>query len=363
MPSHRISEDLHLIGGHDPTPLLRRLRDSLTEGWPRQWWLLPPDKIAELVRAVEVKGKREVLLPIDALPLGDFERPLASIVDRTDLLSLMSLFGGYCCVVRYVSYGKDREDENGDSLTAGPRVLMRSMLPPAPTTDPAAVAYLRSKTAEYHDLMYDYLVGNKWRVLGPFPARGELKDGESIAQFLLSSGLLPLPDSGEYVLPGIAHVHAHATSERGFSRELVVQFSDESGTVELTSGSVEEAMRILEKERMRILEEPGGSPPDSCGPLVVFSACGALSGLGSPLVSTAFNMAETGCRAVIGPRDAIPASVAYAFSRDLFKGLGQHGEVGRVTVGCRWHLMQSENNPLGILYSVFGNTAKLPPEG
>ena len=163
---------------------------------------------------------------------------------------------------------------------------------------------------------------------------------------------MPLPDSSSYVLPGITHIHAHAKSYKELSRNLSVKFSYESRTAELTGADVVLATKQLKRKAL-----------DSCGPLVVFSACYAQGGLQPPLVNTAFDLAEAGCRAVVGPRDAIPALVAYAFSRDLYNGLSLGAEVGRAVVRCRWNLLQALNNPLGILYSVFGNTAKLLLEG
>ena len=328
----------NFIRQRDPTLLLSRLRDSLTKGLPPQWWDLSPDKIAANVATVEVKGWREVLLPIDALPLGNRER-LSYTADPSDVRALASLFGGYCCVVRYVSYGKDDARPAGHSFA-------RSMLPPAPTVDPKAVVYLRSEGATYYDDMWKYLKG-QWHVLGPFPRRGELEDGGSIARCLLNPDAMYLADSRSYVHPGITHIHAHAKMGKGFARKLYIKFCYGSKTVEFISADVELALEQLE------------AAPNSCGPLVVFSACHAQGGLQPPLANTAFDLAEAGCRAVVGPRDAIPAGVAYAFSRDLYNGLSLRDEVGRAVVRCRWNLLRSFNNPLGILYSVFGNTGKL----
>jgi hypothetical protein len=328
--------------GRDPTILLSRLRNALTTGLPRQWWLLPPDEIAAKVGTVEVKGRRGGLLPIDALPLGD-PALLSYAADRSEILALASYLGGYCCVVRYVSYGTDDDDPP----PSGQR-FARSMLPPPSTVDPDAVVYLRSETAPLQKNMANYLTENHWQVLGPFPKSGQLEDGLDIARCLLIPDAMSLRDTSSYVLPGITHIHAHAKSYKELSRNLSVEFCYESKAAELTSTDVE-----LAKNQVK------SSPPSSCGPLVVFSACHAQGGLQPPLVNTAFDLAEAGCRAVVGPRDAIPAGVAYAFSRDLYNGLSLRDELGRAVVRCRWNLLQKLNNPLGILYSVFGNTAKL----
>lgn len=328
--------------GRDPTILLSRLRHALTTGLPRQWWLLPAHEIAAKVGTVEVKGRRGVLLPIDALPLGD-PGLLSYAADRSEILALASHLGGYCCVVRYVSYGTDDDDP-----PPGGQRFARSMLPPAPTVDPDAVVYLRSERAPLQKPMEDYLTDNHWQVLGPLPKSGQLEDGLGIARCLLISEAMPRRDASSYVLPGITHIHAHAKSNKEFSTNLTVEFCYESKTVELISTDVELAKNQLKN-----------SPQSSCGPLVVFSACQAQGGLQPPLVNTAFDLAEAGCRAVVGPRDAIPAGVAYAFSRDLYNELSLRNELGRAVVRCRWNLLKSLNNPLGILYSVFGNTAKL----
>jgi hypothetical protein len=331
----------HFVEG-DPTMLLSRLRGAVTMGLPQQWWIRPAHEIAAKAGTVEVKGPRKALLPIDALPLGDPEL-LSYAADQSEILALASYFGGYCCVVRYVSYGTDDDDP-----PPGGQRSARSMLPPAPTTDPDAVVCLRSMTAPLYKDTADYLRDHRWRVLGLFPESGKLEDGLDIARCLLNPEAMPVPGSSSYVLPGIAHIHAHANSYREFARNLSVEFRYESKATELTSADVQLVKNQLKQ-----------SPPNSCGPLVVFSACDAQGELQPPLVNTAFDLAEAGCRAVIGPRNAIPEGLAYAFSRDLYTGLRLGDEVGRAVMWCRWNLLKALNNPLGILYSVFGNTAKL----
>jgi hypothetical protein len=331
--------------GNSPQRLLDLLHEAATRDLPNKWWLLDPQELSRRVLYIEVKGSRNALLPMDILPIGNPELSLDNI-KGSDLFQIASLFGGFSSIVRYVSYGTEPGRENGT------RVLGRSALPPPSAADPGSVVYFRSEDALYFDRMHSYLKEEGWRTLGPYPRRGTLDRGTHIAYCLLNPDAIAVDDSRRGVLPGIAHIHAHANTRPGLGKQLIVVFSYDSECFELTSTDIENAITIVER-----------NPPGTSGLLVVFSACYALGGLGSNLVSTAFNLAEAGCRAVVGPRDAIPASVAYTFSRILYRGLARKEAIGRIVVESRWKLLKKFGNPLGILYSVFGETSALTQSG
>jgi hypothetical protein len=302
--------------GRNSGPWLARLNDALTSHLKPSWWLDP------LARAhlceVQVKGPDSVLLPLDVLPLGIPDKAL--IADLDDLLSYVSIFGGFVSRVRY-------------RATFAGQHMHPTM------TGPRATRYFRSSKAPGVNLMDGLLRNLKERVLGPYPSEEDYDDAYAIALSLL----LAEPSRTEQLTPDLVEVYSHGFSFDDPVRQLVLQLDYANGSCVIDGDAFGWAQdRVLSKGVVS-------------GPIVLLNACHSLGGLGCETFSDALRMAQAGSRVVMGVRDELPAEVALHFTRYLLQGLRDDKGVGQAVLDARWGLMKDYANPLGLLYASFGD--------
>lgn len=303
---------------------LRRIEESLAPGPSGDWWsALDSHALAKSVYHIETKGPPEAILPLDALPLG-FLNNACILRDETDVFRLASLFGGFRSIVRH------------SPITAG------TYRYPTARGQPTSL-YLRGVTAPGNGDMEKVLKG----AIGPFPSSGYYGNPEDIARALL----VHEPALGtKVVIPDLVQVHAHAEVGLGVAKKLLITFD---------YGSENESVVVRSSHFIKVNNElanlrNAGIPVD-IGPLVVFNSCEALGYIGDELASSAFDLAQFGSRAVVGPREEVLADYAVEFSRALHKELDNGSTIGEAAVAGRWKTLIDYLNPLGLIYATFGD--------
>jgi hypothetical protein len=307
---------------------LRRIEESLAPGPSGDWWsALDPHTLAKSVYHMETKGPPEAILPLDALPLG-FLNNACILRDETDVFRLASLFGGFRSIVRHspIAVGTYRY--------------------PTARGRPATL-YLRGEKAPGNGDMEKVLKGAVAAFIGSFPAPPYYSSPDDIARALL----VPGPALGTNpVIPDLVQVHTHAKVGLGVAQKLLITFD---------FGSKNESVVVRSSHFIKVNNENAklrndGIPVD-IGPLVVFNSCEALGNIGDELLSSAFDLARFGSRAVVGPREEVLAEYAVKFSRALHKELNNGATIGEAVVAGRWTTLIDYLNPLGLIYATFGD--------
>jgi CHAT domain len=91
------------------------------------------------------------------------------------------------------------------------------------------------------------------------------------------------------------------------------------------------------------------------GPLVFLNACGGSRMTPNGVTSfPRFFLNNNNC-GVIGTETPIPDTFATMFADEFYKTLMQGQKTGGALFTARWSLLKRHNNPLGILYSAYGN--------
>lgn len=333
-----------LIGDIRTDGFLDKLHDALTEGMPTAWYLQEPELIAAQIPEIQMKGPREFLLPLDVLPLGTWQHVYQDW-EISDLCKLVSLFGAFSSVIQYVSLGSRERGRADEAASERYRDLSGWALPMHPAAEPEGVIYLRSEDTDAFKDMGRTLTEVGMTLYGPDPSHEGLDDANKIASVLVHTEPYSVPDPGVEGVPAFRHVHAHAeTRPESLVQQLVVHFVYGETTLDVNSGHLHAALTsTLATNR------------SFCGPIVMLSACHAMGGADAFLTSSSFDLTEGGCRAVIGPREAVPELFAYAMARGLYRAVIGKFAIGRALMVPRWALLQKRSNPLGILYAVFGD--------
>ena len=307
---------------------LNRIEESLAPGPPGDWWsALDPHTLAKSVYHIETKGPPEALLPLDALPLGFLDNACI-LRDETDVFRLASLFGGFRSIVRH------------SPIAVGTYRYLAARGRPA-------TLYLRGVTAPGSGEMEEVLKDAIATFIGSFPDSAHYGSPDDIARALL----VPEPALGtDSAIPDLVQVHAHAKVGRGIAQKLLITFD---------YGSKDEFVVVRSSHFLAVNNEiaklrRNGTPVDT-GPLVVFNSCEALGYIGDELVSSAFDLARFGSRAVVGPREEVLADYAVEFSRALHEELNNGGTIGEAAVAGRWTTLIDHLNPLGVIYATFGD--------
>jgi hypothetical protein len=112
------------------------------------------------------------------------------------------------------------------------------------------------------------------------------------------------------------------------------------------------SLRTSLSDLQSTLNQPDDRPP---GPFIFVNAChsgAAPTGLFS-LVKTLY--LETGARALLATETEVEFKLAAAFARPVYTELFRGRTLGTAVHQARWELVLRDNNPFGILYTLYGD--------
>ncbi|WP_439660021.1 CHAT domain-containing protein [Lentzea sp. HUAS TT2] len=307
-----------------------RLLNQLQDFWRRatRW-----DTPGHPIPVVEYVGQPEHVIPIEHMPFFDLSRCGRSTTDPDMFVEQCRAFVGFSCVVRR-------------------KLLLDSPIPQRDELRPSAqgrlqMRFLRHSKLKGADAEYSWLTSDgrdRVDVLGPFPAEGE--NAADIAAQIFDPRWLP--DGARRSEPEqIQHFSCHCDTNTKDPLDYELQLRGEGADVRLRVGDLKDHFTRL----------AGDGRTDMAMPLIVLNACGTSAA--DPESATSFPriFLENENRAVIGTEVAMPDRMAAAFSKKFYELLLLKGEpLGIAAHEARAHLLTEFRNPLGLAYSVYGNT-------
>ena len=156
--------------------------------------------------------------------------------------------------------------------------------------------------------------------------------------------------SEERILPDqIQHLACHCVTDVDSLEDSQLRFADLIGAYE-----VDLSLRQLGSGFMDLQDEGRARDLEQL-PLIFLNACG--SSVISPNTSTSFpsHFLQFRSRGVIGTEASIPDAVAAEFARYFYSNLLGGQTVGSSIYRARASLLSNRMNPLGLLYSYYGN--------
>jgi hypothetical protein len=188
----------------------------------------------------------------------------------------------------------------------------------------------------------DYLrrARNMVDVYGPWPSTPELPEMAAI-HHVLDSGYA-LDRAGPTVPAAVLHFACHTDTTSSFSDNYTIDIGGEYGRIELgdlKASAAEPAAKLAPKPR----------------PLVFLNTCGsAVPHLASRVSFPEFFL-DRQSLGVVGALCDISDDVAAHFAAVFYEALLKGRTIGEAIYDARWHLMDRHGNPLGLLYTVYGN--------
>jgi hypothetical protein len=152
----------------------------------------------------------------------------------------------------------------------------------------------------------------------------------------------PYPDQ-------IHHLACHCETDLGSIEQSMLRFADKTGEAEFDL-----TLRDLGAGFLDLIDE--GRLRDVANlPVVFLNAC--ESSVVTPMTAASFpaHFLQFNSRGVLGTETAIPDVVAAEYARHFYTSLFAGWEIGSAVLHARRILLATRGNPLGILYSYYGN--------
>jgi hypothetical protein len=312
--------------------IISRLAKSLARFIPTGATALERAQAAPLI---EIKALSSSLLPLDLLPLG-LRPQINPAQEKDEVLADAILLPAFSFITRYMPY---------DGVSAAGISSAATTSPPITGPYPLRVTYFRSKEAELWEDMRSYLSGGKGSEPIPvLPDKNRFTNSRDIALYMLKPWLVGDGVAGNSI-PSDIYVHAHGRRGDDFNTRLQIVFKYQiNKRAILTSQNVGEAIQIA-----------NGTGGHSGGPVVLLNSCHATDQIGAEFVSAAFKLTNAGTKAVIGPRDRVPAPYAVKFAQAYYQAAQNTPDPGRAVLAARLACLTEFGNPLGCLYFAIGD--------
>lgn len=265
---------------------------------------------------VECIGDEDRLLPLEFLPLFDMYGCDQGIGGRADFVRACRSFIGFSCVVRrHVPTALD--GRNHIFTRSDGRLTMRYLHDESLPGSIAERAWLTSDAPP------------RVMLLGPYP--DALQTTAELAKVVISPDAEP---------EAVQHFSCHCDTSAAHPMDYELRLSGCGNAVTLTLRDLYDARR----ERNAV-------------PLVFLNACGGSRV--SPVSSLSFPelFMKNGSRGFVGAEMDIPDDEAAAFSVAFYNELLlRRSSFGVAALRARSHLLRRHGNPIGLAYSVYGNT-------
>lgn len=292
----------------------------------------PAWQTQEQPAVITVAAELSQSIPLEFLPLFDYSEWLKTIDTWPGLKNAARRFLGFSAIIR-------REFPDL-------RVSQNLVLESEPKLPLKCFSYQGLKEAETEIAFFARNSGATgcFDFDGPWPDRTYDDKHEfhtSLARHLRHADR---SFSGKYrgTIDQIQHFVCHCDIDEEVSSDSRLRFSEGNNA---SIGDLQGAFLTL-KER-KSLED---------GPLVFLNACGTSRI--DPMAVTSFPrffLKDNFNRGFIGTETDIPDAFAAQFSQVFYRGLLNGLGVGQALYDAKWELLQSRNNPLGILYVVYAD--------
>ncbi|MFC8045242.1 CHAT domain-containing protein [Nocardia sp. NPDC057353] len=278
-----------------------------------------PDHVA----VVECLGDANHLLPLEYLPLFDMGACTDDVSGRVEFAEQCRSFVGFSCVVRRrVLPIRIPPGGHGLRMDADGKLVLR---------------YLHHDTLVGAAREYTWFTTDGSATLalrGPHPQPGQR--GTDLVERIYD------PESDQ-----VQHFSCHCDTTAPDPFDYRLELRGAGRDLELTLGDLGEHLVRLGATADR------GAP---AMPLIVLNACGSSRIDPSTSISFPQVFLENGNRGCIGTEVAIPDEEAAEFSRVFYRELLDGADVGLAAHRARSHLLHVFTNPIGLAYTVYGDT-------
>jgi hypothetical protein len=280
---------------------------------------------------VELESRADQFLPIELLPLFDQNWP-DGLDTALDIEGAAQSFLGFSAIIRRVPPVSIPQD---------------TLL----TSQPLSVAFVRN----------DKLPGaaHEAEVLGKFGrtivtvdeplTRADALSADELAAFLSHRIYQPtLSQQPDPPYDQVLHFACHCDTDPASTATWLLRVGND---IKIGMNKLIAELAYRERERRRH-EPPPARPPR---PLVFMNACDTSTINPSSAASFVQLFLENGNRGFIGTETRIPDQVAAAYSRIFYNHLLDGRTVGDAMHQAKWDLLRQFKNPLGVLYTLYGN--------
>jgi len=150
-------------------------------------------------------------------------------------------------------------------------------------------------------------------------------------------------------LDQVQHFACHCETHETLSEDCFLGFAhDNRSHRKVTIGDLQNRFAALSVRLPR--------QEDVALPLIFLNACGT-SAIDPGGVSSfpALFVEENGNRGFIGTETRMPDKFAAAFSQAFYTHLLEGYPLGEAIHAAKWNLLEKQNNPMGIFYTVYAN--------
>lgn len=294
------------------------------EGW-QQGLALSPEPLL-----IEVSGTRDNFFPLELLPLFEWRMP--PVIDTFDAITRAAqAFLGFSAIIKRTLPVSSPQHV---SLNARPRLPVRLFWY-------AGMGGARSEEAFLRDQE-----GIELR--GPWPtnAVGSGDATDLLSRHLYDPATAP-GSNNEACEDQVHHFACHCYTTNEATSRWYLELAAESGDpAEITMGNLLVALNKRWKEHHK---------RGPVRPLVFMNACGTSAMQPGSAISLPSVFMDNGSVGFIGTETRVPDVFASAFSAVFYDSLLRQRSVGRALHDAKWALLTSGHNPLGILYTFYGD--------
>lgn len=330
---------------------LERLQEALSiDPIPPEATEFDYGKYARAAPLIEVKCPRDTILPIEMLPLG-LNGNVTPPRTREEVFQNALFLGGFSCRIRYVLYDMNPDDKHSAN---------NGLLQSRDWASRHFVAYLRSRAAPFWDDMESFFTSNHLSegFRGPYPRDDIVNSPEDLALYmlapqLLESSIAPLDGASEG--DPILYVHAHGRQGLALGDSFFFEFEYRAGR---KKSPIIVNLRDIRKARKRVSFLNSKVSTSS----LFLNSCYTAGDLGKELLSCSMMLLDAGIDSLVAPRDETPAGVARELAQAYYRfllppeGNNLRMSCGEAILAARIYLLAQYHNPLGVIYSHYGNS-------
>ena len=303
---------------------------------------------------IEIVCPRDIILPIEMLPLGLKESATPARTE-SEVLRAAAVVAGFSCRIRYVLYGQYPESDPRDSGILAPTRAWSS---------PQYIGYLRSQKAALWEEMDNFFTSGQIAAAtyGPHPAPHTFTSPEALARYMLAPHLLEVTSGTPNDSPQpadtrpIIYVYADGKKGKGLKDFFFFEFQYYTGNwlnrkkryTFVDVGDIKDAKKEILKR--------GGLVATSN---IFLNSCLSGGGLAKEIFSCSMRLLSEGVGSVIAPRDETPAGVAKELAEAFYCFLspvaGGDSDIRESILAARLQLLARRRNPLGLIYTHYGD--------
>lgn len=320
------------------------------------------EKNPGMIPSIEFKAPADWVIPFEILPLDSFEEtelpPIPEQIKR-----YAKLFPAFSAEIRQIGLTPaDGADESSPERMFGRDLLPSNKKIPGKPFIPLLFLWHEGGPQATEGMQAVWSLPDTIRSDGPFPSVAANNTSAALARLLLEQGI-SLPSRG--IPYGIVHVHAHGEIPTmkdipdltvagryklrfGYKKPAWFGFSSTIEEVEVSNGDL---ASVTTRDML-------SAPLAEAGPFIFINACGGNAPSFSGGLGLAKEFLERGYRAVIGPRVSIPGQVAEYMAKRFYEHLlaVKGCTLGKALLLARNDLLNVKLNPLGALYTIFGES-------